>query len=84
MFQAALVTENAPLRWTFIIKSQSKSDIFWKETSRKIPALLITISTVPNASTAVFTILSPNSTESLLATATPPAFFISSTTASAA
>lgn len=40
------------------------SDIFWNETSLRIPALLITTSTLPKVSIAVLIILSPNSTES--------------------
>lgn len=84
MFQAALVTENIPFRCTFIIRSQSYSVIFQKETSLKIPALFIIMSTFPKVSTAVFTILSPNSTESKLAIAYPPFFLISSTTTQAA
>lgn len=67
-----------------MIKSQSSSFIFWKETSLKIPALLMTISTLPKVSIAVLMILSPNSTESVLATASPPAALISSTTSWAA
>ena len=38
--------------------------ILWKEVSRRIPALLITMSTQPNASMALCTIFSPSSTES--------------------
>jgi hypothetical protein len=43
--------------------SHSASDIFWKDTSRRMPALLMRMSTRPNASSAVFTIASPSSTE---------------------
>lgn len=74
--QAARVTEKVPLRWIFIIRFQSRSVIFMKETSLRIPALLMITSTFPKASTAVLTILSPNSTESVFATAIPPAALI--------
>lgn len=67
-----------------MMMSQSLAAIFPNEISLKIPALLTTMSMRPKVSIAVFTILSPNSTLSKLATAFPPAFLISWTTLSAA
>jgi hypothetical protein len=46
------------------MRSQSAWLIFWNETSRRMPALLMRMSTLPNASTAVLTMASPFSTES--------------------
>ena len=46
------------------MRSQSSCVIFWNEMSRRMPALLMTMSMLPNASIAVLTILSPSSTES--------------------
>ena len=57
--------------------------MLWNVLSRRMPALLITMSTRPKASMAVCTIASPPSgvaTESVSATASPPAALISSTT----
>ena len=57
--------------------------MLWNALSRRMPALLMTMSTLPNSSMAVCTMASPPSgvaTESVLATATPPASSISSTT----
>ena len=61
--------------------------MFLKDLSRKMPALLTTMSTVPKAATASSTMLlapSRSETDALLATAWPPAALISATTASAA
>lgn len=60
--------------------SQSLSVILTNETSLRIPALLMRISTLPKASKAYLTILSPSKTESKLGMATPPLDLISSTT----
>ena len=57
--------------------------MLWNVLSRRMPALLMTMSTVPNASTAVCTMASPPSgvaTLSPLATASPPSASISLTT----
>ena len=64
MFHAARVTDLEPYKCTLTVRSQSFSDSFWNDTSRKMPALLTTMSTRPHASMAVLMILSPNSTES--------------------
>ena len=61
--------------------------MLWNVLSRRMPALLMTMSMRPKASMAVWTIDSPPSgvaTESVLATASPPAALISSTTSCAA
>jgi len=63
MFQAALEHEYAPLRCTFIIKSQSSSVILINDLSLIIPALLINTSILPKASKAYLIICSPFSTE---------------------
>src|SRR5580693_3287012 len=62
------------------MRSQSSSPSFWKLVSRRMPALLTTMSTRPHVSSAHWTILPPSSTESKLAMASPPAALISSTT----
>jgi hypothetical protein len=67
-----------------MIKSQSDSFILAKETSLKIPALLITTSTLLKLSIAVLIILSPYSTESKFGTAIPPLALISAQTFDAA
>ena len=57
--------------------------MLWNVLSRRMPALLMTMSTRPKASIAVCTIASPPSgvaTELVSATASPPAALISSTT----
>ena len=54
--------------------------MLWNVLSRRMPALLITMSTRPNASSAVFTIAAPPSgeaTECVSATAMPPRLSIS-------
>ena len=84
--QAARVTYPDPLRWTSITMSQSAISMFLKLLSRSMPALLIRISTVPNADTASSIIdCAPSivATEALFAIAVPPAWVISSTTTSA-
>ncbi len=61
--------------------------MLWKALSRRMPALLMTTSTLPKASSAVCTMALPPSgvaTELVSATASPPAALISSTTFSAA
>ena len=61
--------------------------MLWNDLSRRMPALLMTMSTLPNASTALCTMAAPPSgvaTESVFATASPPAAWISSTTSWAA
>ena len=63
--------------------SNSSGVMFLNDLSRRMPALLMTMSTLPNASSAVWTIASAPSgvaTLSGLATASPPFFLISSTT----
>src|SRR5579864_6711042 len=57
--------------------------MFWKVLSRRIPALLTTMSSWPNCSSAVATMAAPPSgvaTELVSGTASPPAATISSTT----
>ncbi len=57
--------------------------MLWNVLSRRMPALLMTMSTVSKASTAVCTMAAPPSgvaTELWSATASPPAAMISSTT----
>src|SRR5580704_18141649 len=71
------------MRWTLITISQSTVDMRWKMRSRRIPALLTTLSTRPKASSAVRMMRSApagSPTLSALATAVPPAARISSTT----
>ena len=83
--QAALVTYADPRKCTAMTKSNSSSVMFLNDLSRKIPALLTTISTLPKAATASSTMLfapSRSDTDALLAMATPPAAVISSTTTS--
>ena len=46
------------------MRSQSSCDIFLNEVSRRMPALLTTMSTRFQVSTAVWTIFAPSSTES--------------------
>ena len=81
------MTLNAPLRCTSNTGSTRSFVMLWNVLSRKMPALLITMSTRPYASIAVWMIPSPPSaveTLSWLATASPPAATISSTTFCAA
>ena len=80
------MTLNAPFRCTSMTGSRNSGVIFWKVLSRRIPALLMTMSTCPNESRAVWTIASPPSgvaTLSVLGTASPPASLISSAASSA-
>src|SRR4051812_41770959 len=73
---------NEPLRWTSSTSFQSAVLILWKMTSRRIPALLIRISTRPKASSAALTIASAffaSTIDNVEAMASPPAFLISST-----
>jgi hypothetical protein len=58
---AGCVTKNAPFRWTSSTASRSAVARFANDLSRRIPALLMTMSTRPNASSADFTIASPPS-----------------------
>src|SRR5262245_24867312 len=84
---AACVTYAVPFRCTFITMSQSSSGIFLKLLSRRMPALLTRMCTVPNALTASSMIdLAPSldETDALFAIAVPPAALISFTTRSAA
>src|SRR6056297_1736308 len=86
-FHAGWVTLKAPRRWTSRTGSTRSDPMLWNDLSRRMPALLITMSTLPKVSTAVCTIAAPPSgvaTESVLATASPPASWISSTTSWAA
>ena len=67
-------------------ESTSSGVMLWNVLSRRMPALLITMSTVSKASTAAATMASPPSgvaTESVLAMASPPSSLISATTLSA-
>src|SRR3954453_20444397 len=87
ILNAGCDTWNAPLRCTSSTALRSSHVILAKDLSRRMPALLMTMSTLPNASTAVLTMFSPPSgveTESYDGTASPPAALISSTTFCAA
>src|SRR5579875_2532075 len=80
---AGLVTLKAPRRWTSMTASTISGVMLWNVLSRKMPALLMTMSTRPKWSTAVCTMASPPSTVATLwvsATASPPASVISFTT----
>src|SRR5215213_9253864 len=69
------MTLKAPLRCTSRTGSSSSGVMLWNALSRRMPALEMTMSTRPNASSAVATIAWPPSgvaTESALATAVPP------------
>ena len=66
-----------------MIASRSSQVSLRKLLSRRMPALLMTMSTLPKVSTAVLTTLAPPSgvmTESKFGTASPPLAVISSTT----
>lgn len=56
--------------------------MLWNDLSRRMPALLITMSIRPKASIAALTTVSPSSAEALTPTALPPDFLISLTTSS--
>src|SRR3954453_10260323 len=84
---AGWVTLKAPFRCTSITGSTRSAVMLGNDRSRKMPALLTTMSMRPKASSADRTIASPPSTvatELVSATATPPAAVISSTTVWAA
>ena len=83
---AGRVTLNAPRRCTSSTGCTRSSVMLWNALSRRMPALLTTMSMRPNASIAVCTIASPPSgvaTELASDTASPPAALISATTCSA-
>src|SRR5215208_2113199 len=80
------MTWKAPLRCTSSTGSSSSGVMLWNALSRRMPALLITMSTRPNAARAVSTIAWPPSavaTVLVSATATPPRPSISLTVCSA-
>ena len=60
------VTQKVPFRCTETTMSQSSSVMFEKDLSRRIPALLTSTSTCSKASSAVFRMFSPPSTEATL------------------
>ncbi len=79
-----MVTLTLPMRWTSTTFWKSSSSILANVLSRRMPALLTRMSTDPNRLTASSTIRcapARSVTLSWLATATPPAAVISSTTA---
>src|ERR687891_2317026 len=83
---AGMVTKNEPRRCTSRTGSSSAGVMLWNALSRRIPALLTTMSTRPNASSAASTMAPPPSrvdTVSVLGTATPPASSISRATVAA-
>ena len=83
---AARNTVKCPLRWVAITASHSSSDMLKSMRSRRIPATATTPSMRPHVSTAVAMRRSPDSIlemSSATAMASPPAFVISATTASA-
>ena len=87
MGQAKRVTYAVPRKWTSMTRSNSSRVMFLNDLSRRMPALLTTMSTVPKAATASSTMLlapSRSDTDALLAMASPPAALISATTSSAA
>src|ERR1700724_2224901 len=74
------------MRWTRSTGATRSGVRLWNALSRRIPALFTTIARLPNSSIACWMMRSPPSavaTLSRLATATPPAARISSTTCSA-
>src|ERR1700730_1322079 len=74
------------MRWTRSTGATRSGVRLWNALSRRIPALFTTIARLPNSSMACWMMRSPPSavaTLSRLATATPPAARISSTTCSA-
>src|SRR5581483_1111291 len=80
LIHAGRVTLKAPLRWTSMTGSSRSGVMLWNVLSRRMPALLMTMSTLPKASMAVLTIASPPSGVATLlvsATATPPRSSIS-------
>ncbi len=84
---AARVQYKVPMKCTAIMASMSASDISCSGPVRRMPALLIRMSTRPQALSAALMIRwadAGSATLSLLATASPPAARISSTTAMAA
>src|SRR5215831_8033402 len=83
---ARWTVQNVPRRWTRMTPSQSSGVMLTSMRSRRMPALATTTSSRPNASSAVCTrrrAPSQSAQSSALGTATPPAPWISSTTASA-
>ena len=83
----ACATYALPFRCTFIAMSQSSSDMCLNDLSRRMPALLTRMCSMPNAPNAASTIdFEPSrlDTDTLFAIAVPPAAGISVTTPSAA
>src|SRR2546430_3470656 len=77
---------NVPRRWTRITSSHSSGSMLKSIRSRRMPALLTTASSRPNASRAARTSRrapSQSDTSSVLGTAAPPMAWISSTTSAA-